>query len=113
MGEVKHIWLSDWHATRLHAVSPEEMALESSAKRPICGSGFVYEAVANKWAMKRIKKGVAKCKHCERMISNPDTVDIYEGPGPYHTCPHCQGQNITRSFNRCIDCDVKLRWRKK
>ena len=44
-----------------------------------------------------------------------EIVTIYEDiePNdnfPYFTCPKCQNSNITRTFNRCVDCGVKLKW---
>lgn len=64
-----YVWLAGWYATKLHAVSAEELDKETSSKRPVCGSGYVYEKVRTPWAMKKIKNGVAKCKHCERMLN--------------------------------------------
>jgi predicted RNA-binding Zn-ribbon protein involved in translation (DUF1610 family) len=45
-------------------------------------------------------------------------VEIYENlePNdnwPYFTCPKCGNGNITRTFQRCIDCGVRLKWRIK
>jgi predicted RNA-binding Zn-ribbon protein involved in translation (DUF1610 family) len=28
----------------------------------------------------------------------------------YFKCPVCGNSNITRSFQRCVDCNVKLIW---
>ena len=65
-----------------------------------------------------------KCEGCEYESNcllpclkySMEKIDIYEDiePNdnfPYFTCPKCQNSNITRAFNRCIDCGVKLIWK--
>ena len=39
-------------------------------------------------------------------ITDPQSNDHW----PYFVCPKCGMGNITRAFNRCIDCGVKLKW---
>ena len=45
------------------------------------------------------------------------TVTIFEprlnDTWPYFTCPDCGNQNITRAFQRCIDCGAIIKWGKK
>jgi len=44
------------------------------------------------------------------------TVTIYEPQPndmwPYYKCPNCGGENITRAFQRCIDCGAQIIWKK-
>jgi len=46
-----------------------------------------------------------------------DKVIIYEPQPndmlPYFKCPKCGGENITRAFNRCIDCGTRIIWKKR
>jgi predicted RNA-binding Zn-ribbon protein involved in translation (DUF1610 family) len=42
-------------------------------------------------------------------ITDPQSNDHW----PYFYCPKCGMGNITRTFNRCIDCGVKLNWRNR
>lgn len=38
-------------------------------------------------------------------------VDIIHKPDTYYyQCPNCDGGFITATFNRCIDCGIKLNW---
>jgi predicted RNA-binding Zn-ribbon protein involved in translation (DUF1610 family) len=47
--------------------------------------------------------------------NNQETVEITDPQSndhwPYFYCPKCGMGNITRAFNRCVDCGVNLRWR--
>ena len=42
-----------------------------------------------------------------------EKVEIYETKSQYYVCPKCGGGHITRAVNRCIDCGVRIKWRKK
>jgi len=42
-------------------------------------------------------------------ILEPQSNDSW---GPYYKCPNCGGENITRTFQRCIDCGAWIIWKK-
>jgi hypothetical protein len=51
----------------------------------------------------KIDRGLDEIKH-------GDAVEITDTGGPYYTCPKCGCGNITRAFQMCIDCSIKLIW---
>jgi len=67
-----HKWLAGWSATRLHAVHNRTLRMGTTGDygsyRAECGA-WVYKEPRTWWAAKRIDTGVARCKHCERILA--------------------------------------------
>jgi uncharacterized protein (DUF983 family) len=42
----------------------------------------------------------------EVVTIDPNNQDSW----PYYYCPKCGMGNITRAFNRCVDCGCKIKW---
>ena len=49
----------------------------------------------------------------EQIKTNDKSVTITDTKSAYYECPSCHNKNITRVFNRCIDCNKKITWRKE
>jgi len=63
-------WLVGWYATKLHAVPAgvEVPTSEYQGIRTVCGA-HVYCKPRTEWAAANLKRGVPRCKHCERLLS--------------------------------------------
>ena len=91
---------------------------ETTVSKACTGCGYVVPTSQYIWPSVKIRicprclrKLAWICDECKYYDGKPtNTVEIIEGVGPYYTCPRCHCANITRAFNRCIDCDVDIRW---
>ena len=66
-----YVWCAGWYATKLHAVPvAKHCATETkyADMESVCGA-YVYKEARTPWAERKIEKGIAKCKHCERMLN--------------------------------------------
>lgn len=70
-GLTGYVWCAGWYATKLHAVPVAKHCgtdTKYAEMKSVCGA-YVYKEARTPWAESKIKKGVARCKHCERMLN--------------------------------------------
>lgn len=61
-------WLAGWYATKLHAVVDGATVIPDQSIKSVCGA-WVYREPRTDWAAKNIRRGLSRCKHCERILS--------------------------------------------
>ena len=62
------VWFAGWYATRLHCVNRSNLGGTDNAGRAVCGA-WCYENPKTEHAARLLKKGVKRCKHCERIMA--------------------------------------------
>lgn len=58
-------WYAGWYATRLHAVDADNKDANTQA---LCGAHVYNPLPPSDWAQRRFRRGVGRCKHCERAV---------------------------------------------
>lgn len=56
------------------------------------------------WA--RVEDAIDEIRHGDAVEIKDDKKTVY------FKCPACGNSNITRAFQRCVDCKIKIYWRK-
>lgn len=70
----EYCWLAGWYASRLHAVPTDKVPSGHQKAQGVCGN-WVYGQPPTPWAIKKFNNGVPRCKHCERILGTPNSVE--------------------------------------